>query len=83
MVAPSGIETAKVFLRKPSFSHNLRFTGIFAAELLVKKAVMPLSLKAMSTIGYGFLLVFNQTIRGLIRKAMTSMDPTKMDNNLI
>ena len=68
MVAPSGIETAKVFLRIPSFSHNLRFTGIFAAELLVKKAVMPLSLKAMSMTGYGFLLIFNQTIKGLIRK---------------
>ena len=78
MVAPSGIETAKVFLLKPSFSHNLRFTGIFAAELLVKKAVMPLSLKAMRTTGYGFLLVLNQTIRGLIRKAMTSMDQTSV-----
>ena len=68
MVAPSGIETAKVFFRKPNFSHNLRFTGILAAELLVKKAVMPLSLKATNTTGYGFLLVFSQTISGLIKK---------------
>ena len=51
MVAPNGIETAKMFFLKPNFSQSLKFTGIFAAELLVKKAVNPLSFRAIRTIG--------------------------------
>ena len=38
----------------PRSSHSSIFTGILAAELLVKKAVMPLSFRHFSTSGYGF-----------------------------
>ena len=43
MVDPSGIEMEYVSSSRPSLSQRAMFTGIFAAELLVKKAVMKLS----------------------------------------
>ena len=47
MVAPSGMETEYVSLSSPRSSQSVMFTGMFAAELLVKKAVMPHHVQAM------------------------------------
>ncbi len=51
MVAPSGMETEYISLSSPSFSHKAIFTGIFAAELRVKKAVRPDSRRQQKTSG--------------------------------
>ena len=51
MVAPSGMETEYISLSSPSFSHRVIFTGIFAAELRVKKAVRPDSFRQRNTSG--------------------------------
>ncbi len=48
-------------------------TGMFAAELRVKKAVMPLSRNAVNTMPYGFFLVAANTISGLSTRAMMIM----------
>ena len=40
MVAPRGIDIEYVSLSRPSSSQSLMFTGMFAAELLVKNAVI-------------------------------------------
>ena len=51
MVAPRGIDTEYISLSRPSFSHRAMLTGMLAAELLVKKAVMPLSRRQRNTRG--------------------------------
>ena len=53
IVAPSGMETEYVSLSNPRSSQRVMLTGMFAAELRVKKAVMPLSLKHLKTTGKG------------------------------
>jgi hypothetical protein len=45
IVEPKGMVIEKKSLSRPNLSHNLMFIGMFAAELLEKNAVMPLSLK--------------------------------------
>ena len=50
---------------------------MFAAELLVKNAVIPLSFKHVKTKGYGFLLKRIATIIGFAIKATVAMDPTR------
>ena len=51
IVAPRGIETEYMSSSSPSFSQSSMFTGILAAELLVKKAVIPLSRRHRRTRG--------------------------------
>ena len=53
MVAPSGMETEYISRSRPSLSHSPMLIGIFAAELLVKNAVTPDSLRHLKTSGYG------------------------------
>ena len=67
---------------KPKFSQSFIFIGMFAAELLVKKAVIPLSLKHLKSRGYGFFFNNVKTINGSIIKAQTSIHPTNKSNNL-
>ena len=52
------------------------FTGMLAAELLVKKAVIPLSFRQRRTSGYGFWRVQMKVMIGLITSATKSMVPT-------
>ena len=52
------------------------FTGMLAAELLVKKAVIPLSFRQRRTSGYGFWRVQMKVTIGLITSATKSMVPT-------
>ena len=51
MVDPSGMDTEYRFSSSPSSLHNSMFTGIFAAELRVKNAVMPLCRRQRNTSG--------------------------------
>ena len=51
IVAPNGMLIEKKSLSRPRRSHNCIFTGMFAAELLEKNAVIPLSLKHVNTNG--------------------------------
>ena len=51
MVAPSGIEIGYVFTSRPRSSHSSKLTGILAAELRVKNAVIPLLLRHLNTSG--------------------------------
>ena len=51
IVEPKGILIEKKSLSRPKRSHNCMLTGIFAAELLEKNAVIPLSLKHVKTKG--------------------------------
>lgn len=44
IVEPKGIEIEKKSLSNPRLSHNCILMGMFAAELLEKNAVIPLSL---------------------------------------
>ena len=82
IVAPSGIETAYISLSIPSFLHNSIFTGILAAELLVKKAVIPDSLKHLKINGYGLVRNAIAAINGSTTNATTNIHPTKRPNNL-
>jgi len=75
-VAPTGIVTAYSSSLMPSLFASARFTGMFAAELRVKNAVMPDSSRQRRTIGYGFRRVTTNTIKGLITSAISSMVPT-------
>ena len=77
MVAPNGMETEYMSSSRPSFSHNSILTGIFAAELLVKNAVIPLSLIQRKISGYGFLLSNIPTIIGETAKNIKSIEPTR------
>ncbi|MPM85338.1 hypothetical protein SDC9_132416 [bioreactor metagenome] len=56
------------------------FTGIFAAELRVKNAVIPLSLRHLKTNGYGFLRIAMKVNIGLTTNATNAIHPT---NNTI
>ena len=76
IVAPSGMETEYCFSSSPSLSQRDMLTGMLAAELLVKKAIIPLSLRHLNTSGYGFCLIFMKTINGFITSATTIMQPT-------
>ena len=51
IVAPSGIDIEYFSSSSPSFSHSSIFTGMFAAELLVKNAIIPLSFIHFNTSG--------------------------------
>ena len=51
IVAPSGMDIEYVSFSRSRRSHNARFTGMFAAELRVKNAVIPLSRRAVNTSG--------------------------------
>ena len=51
MVAPRGMDTEYRSLSRPSRSHRSMFTGMFAAELRVKKAYTPLSRRQRNTRG--------------------------------
>ena len=76
MVAPRGIEMEYFSSSSPSLSHSAIFTGMLAAELLVKKAIIPLSFMHLNTRGYGFCLIFKNTIIGLVTKATKAIHPT-------
>ena len=51
MVDPNGMLIEKKSLSMPKRSHNVMLTGMLAAELLEKNAVIPLSLKQVNTNG--------------------------------
>ena len=55
MVAPSGIDTEYISSSRPRRLQSDMLIGMFAAELLVKNAVIPLSLIHFQISGYGFL----------------------------
>jgi len=57
-------------------------TGIFAAELRVQNAVIPLSFKHLNTNGYGFCFIFRNTINGFITNATNTMHPNNKASNL-
>ena len=54
---------------------------MFAAELRVKNAVIPLSLKHLNTNGYGFFLIFKYTIIGFTTNATNAIHPNNNANN--
>ena len=81
IVAPSGIETEYVSLSRPNSSQSSIFTGILAAELLVKNAVSPLSFKHLNTSGYGFFLIPANVIKGFTTKAIKAITPTSKNIN--
>lgn len=80
IVDPRGIDTEYVSLSKPNDLHRFMLTGIFAAELLVKKAVIPLSFKHLSTSGYGFLRIHRKVMSGLTTKATNIIHPTSISS---
>ena len=57
MVAPRGIEIVYISGFKPKRLQRSKFTGMLAAELLVKNAYNPLSRSVVHTNGNGFLCV--------------------------
>ncbi|MNR34377.1 hypothetical protein D3C85_1521460 [compost metagenome] len=59
---------------------NSRLTGMFAAELRVKNAVMPLSRRQVSTNGYGLRRSFQNTMSGFITSATNNMQPSNTAN---
>lgn len=77
IVEPNGMLIEKKSLSRPNRSHNCILTGMFAAELLEKNAVMPLSLRHVNTNGYGFLRVATAEMIGSVTKATNAMQPTK------
>lgn len=77
IVAPRGIEIEYKSLSRPKRSHRAIFIGMFAAELLVKKAVIPLSLKHFSIKGYGFFLIAQNTIIGFETKYTKNIHPAR------
>ena len=77
IVAPSGIETEYMSSSRFNFLQSSKFTGMFAAELRVKNAVIPLSFKHLKTRGYGFILNVIATIAGETISAIKSIAPTK------
>ena len=72
-----GIETEYMSSSRFNFLQSSKFTGMFAAELLVKNAVIPLSFKHLKTRGYGFILNVIATIAGETISAIKSIAPTK------
>ena len=77
IVQPNGIEIEKVVLSNFISSHKARFTGKFAAEDLVKNAVVPDFAKHFNTSGNGFSLATIATKIGFTTKAMINMVATK------
>ena len=75
-VAPTGMVTAYSSSLMPSFFDSARLTGMLAAELRVKNAVMPDSSRQRSTIGYGLRRVTANTSSGFTSNAMISMVAT-------
>jgi hypothetical protein len=73
IVQPRGIEIVYDSLGIFNFSHKARFTGIFAADDLVKNAVIPELIIEVNIIGNGFLKVVANTIIGFITNAMISI----------
>ena len=69
IVAPKGIDTLYKSLLSPKDSQSFMLTGIFAAELLVKNAVIPLSFKLFKINGYGFLPSIKDMINGFVTSA--------------
>src|SRR5699024_12647907 len=82
IVAPSGIEIEYVSFSRPSMRHRLMFTGMFAAELLVKNPVMALSRNTVNTSGYGFWRMAMNTMSGFKTNATKSIQPIKSINRL-
>ena len=78
MVQPSGIEIEYDSRGTPNFSHNARFTGMLAADDLVKKAVIAECIIDVNTRGYGFLKVVRNTRREVTTRAMTSIVATRI-----
>ena len=76
IVAPSGIDTEYISSSRPSSSQSSMLTGIFAAELLVKKAVTPLWRIHLKMSGYGLCFNVIPTISGLTTSATMSMEMT-------
>ena len=76
-VDPSGMEIEYVSSSRFSFLQSSMLTGILAAELLVKNAVIKLSFKQVNTSGYGFLRTHINVTSGLMIKATTAILPTR------
>ena len=55
--------------------------GLLAAELRVKKAVIPLSFRQRKTSGKGLRFIFQKARIGLATRATMSMQPTIMQSN--
>ena len=81
MVAPSGMDTEYVSSSKPSFWQRFILTGIFAAELRVKKAYKPLSRRVVRTSGYGLIRILTKAIKGFITNAMKKKQPSNTASN--
>ena len=77
IVAPRGMEIEYVSSSSPSFLQSSMFTGMLAAELLVKNAVMKLPFKQVNTNGKGFCFVKINTMIGLMMKMTTAILPTR------
>ena len=60
IVAPRGMEIEYVSSSSPSFLQSSMFTGMLAAELLVKNAVMKLPFKQVNTNGKWILFCENK-----------------------
>ena len=74
---PNGIEMEYISGSSPNLSQSFKLTGIFAAELLVKNAYIPLCAIVAHTSGYGFFLKYMYTIAGFITKATIAYAPIK------
>ena len=57
-------------------------TGMFAAELRVKKAVTPDSRRQRNTNGYGLRFMTIATINGLMMSATANIHPNRTNSNL-
>ena len=78
IVAPSGIDTPYISLSSPKLSQSFILTGMFAAELLVKNAVIPLSLRHFRIKGYGFLFMNIEIISGFVTSATIAIQVAKI-----
>ena len=75
-VAPRGMEIEYVSSSRPSSLQSSILTGILAAELLVKNAVIKLPFRHLNTSGKGFCFVKKNTTIGLMTSATTAILPT-------
>ena len=76
IVAPKGMLMEYRSSSRPSFLQSNMLIGMFAAELLVKNAVIPLSFRQMKRRGYGLRLRIIATIRGYKINVAASIHPT-------
>ena len=82
IVAPSGMEMEYVSgVISKRFAKSM-FTGMFSAELRVKKAVTPDSRRQRNTNGYGLRFMTIATISGLMISATANIHPNRTNNNL-